>query len=163
LEYADGERLTFADDLRLSLETADRFFDERFRAVIDAYIKRAAIDAPPDDREAIAHQPEGTTGLNLVREGISTIIWATGYALDYSWIEARILDPPGYPRNVRGTTDCPGLNLLGLLWQHSRGSASLVGPELDAPYLVERMTSAHRSSANRRSRRTTSSRPGVRS
>ena len=47
---ADGERLTFAGDLALSLEGADRFFDERFRPVIDTYIERAAVSAPPDDR-----------------------------------------------------------------------------------------------------------------
>jgi len=141
LTDADGERLTFADDLAVNLEAADRFFDERLRAVIDDYIVRAAIDAPPDRRAAIGYEPRATTRLNLLREGISTIIWATGYALDYGWIDAPILDELGHPRNVRGASAMPGLYFLGLLWQHSQASASLVGPELDGPHLVERMLS----------------------
>ena len=76
-------------------------------------------------------QPSGVAELNLLREGISTVIWATGYALDYGWIDAPILDERGYPRNVRGVTGVPGPSFLGLLWQHSQASASLVGPELD--------------------------------
>ena len=139
LTGADGELLTFADDLMLSLERADRFFDERFRAVIDTYIERAAIEAPPADSVAVDYQPRGLIELNLLHEEISTVIWATGYALDYGWIEALILDELGYPRNVRGVTIVSGLYFLGLLWQHSQASASLVGPELDGPYLAEMM------------------------
>jgi putative flavoprotein involved in K+ transport len=149
LTGADGERLTFADDLAHSLEAADGFFDERFRAIIDAYIERAAIGAPPDDGVQVAHQPRGLTELNLLREGISTIVWATGYGLDYGWIEAPVLDGLGFPRNVRGVSDVPGLHFLGLLWQHSQASASLVGPALDAPHLVERMALGDRSKGRR--------------
>jgi len=130
---ADGEMLTFADDLGLNLERADDFFDERLRGPIDAYIERARIDAPPDDRVAVVFQPQGRTELDLRRAGVSTIIWATGYALDYGWIDAPILDGMGYPRNARGVSDVPGLSFLGLLWQHSQASASLVGPSLDGP------------------------------
>jgi putative flavoprotein involved in K+ transport len=68
------------------------------------------------------------------------VIWATGYDLDYSWIEAPILDQLGYPRTVRGVAAIPGLYFLGLLWQHSQASASLVGPQLDGPHLIEMMS-----------------------
>lgn len=54
---------------------------------------------------------------------MSTVIWATGYDRDFGWIDARILDELGYPRNVRGVADVPGLYFLGLLWQHSQASA----------------------------------------
>jgi putative flavoprotein involved in K+ transport len=66
----------------------------------------------------------------------------TGYALDCQWIDAPILDEIDYPRNVRGVASIPGLYFLGLLWQHSQASASLVGPRLDGPYVVERMAQA---------------------
>jgi putative flavoprotein involved in K+ transport len=137
---ADGERLTFAGDLEAGLELADRFFDERFRGAIDAFIERAAIDAPPaaGDVEATS-RPTELTGLDLAAAGVSTVIWATGYQLDHGWIDAPLLDALGYPRNVRGVAAVPGLFFLGLLWQHSQASASLVGPELDGPYLVEAM------------------------
>jgi putative flavoprotein involved in K+ transport len=139
---ADGEQLTFADDLALSLQRADSFFDERFRGMIDAYIERAGIKAPPDDSVPVNHEPRKLTELNLAHAGISTIFWATGYVLDYQWIDAPILDELDYPRNVRGVASIPGLYFLGLLWQHSQASASLVGPEFDGPYLVERMAQA---------------------
>jgi putative flavoprotein involved in K+ transport len=70
------------------------------------------------------------------------IIWATGYALDYQWIEAPILDDLGYPRNARGIASIRGIYFLGLLWQHSQASASLLGPEFDGPNLVETMAQA---------------------
>ena len=139
LTGADGELLTFADDLALNLERADSFFDERFRGVIDRYIERAEIDAPPAETEAFTHQPQALSDLDLRRAGISTIIWATGYALDYRWIDAPVLDEANYPRNERGVAAAPGLYFLGLLWQHSQASASLIGPGLDGPYLLDVM------------------------
>jgi putative flavoprotein involved in K+ transport len=139
LTGADGERLSFASDLTDNLELADRFFEERFRTTIDTYIERVGIDAPPADKIAVVYEPQGLTELNLVREGISTILWATGYGLDYEWIDAPLLDELGYPRNTRGVAAVPGLYFLGLLWQHSQASASLVGPALDGPHLLEVM------------------------
>jgi putative flavoprotein involved in K+ transport len=142
LTATDGQRLAFADDLASNLERADRFFNERFRATIDAYIERAGIDAPPDDRVQIAFEPQGMTELDLRRAGVSAIIWATGYALDYGWIDAPILDRTGYPRHTRGVSSVSGLYFLGLLWQHSQASASLLGPSLDAPHLLDAMATA---------------------
>ncbi len=142
LTGAAGEVLTFADDLALNLERADGFFDERLRGPIDAYIERAGLDAPPDDRVAVTYRPQGLAELDLERAGVSTIIWATGYALDYGWIDAPVLDEHGYPRHARGASAVPGLYFVGLLWQHSQASASLVGPSLDGPPLIRHMAAA---------------------
>jgi putative flavoprotein involved in K+ transport len=142
LTGADGERLTFANDLAPSLARTDNFFEERVRGILDRYIDRARIEAPPAENSTIRYQPPDLTELNLLDAGISTIIWATGYGLDYQWIDAPILDELGFPRNVRGVTEVPGLYFLGLLWQHSQLSASLVGPEFDGPYLLDRMRRA---------------------
>ena len=81
---------------------------------------------PPDDRIAVTYQPQELTELDLQSAGISVIIWATGYSLDYKWIDTPILDNLGYPRNVRGAASVPGLYFLGLIWQHSQASASLL-------------------------------------
>ena len=75
----------------------------------------------------------------MKQAGVSTVIWATGYDLDYSWIDAPLGDELGYPRNVRGAAAVPDLFFLGLLWQHSQASASLVGPALDGPHLLDVM------------------------
>ena len=107
LTGADGERMTFAGDLRTSLERADRFFDERFRAIIDTFVDRAGIDAPPADDAAFAYEPAEVGELDLRDAGVSTVIWATGYALDYGWIDAPVVDELGYPRHARGVRPFP--------------------------------------------------------
>jgi putative flavoprotein involved in K+ transport len=67
---------------------------------------------------------------------VDTIIWATGYRPDYSWIKVSVLDAEGRVRHHRGVTDVPGLYFLGLYWQHTRGSALLGWVKDDAEYLV---------------------------
>jgi len=67
------------------------------------------------------------------------VIWATGYRLDYGWIDLPILDDQGFPRKERGVSDVPGLYYVGLLWQHTQASATLFGPKLDGRYVAERM------------------------
>jgi putative flavoprotein involved in K+ transport len=139
LAAADGERLTFSADLADRLAFADAIFDRELREVIDTFIAKAGLEAPPDDRVPFAFEPEGVTELDLAAADVSTIIWATGYGLDYGWIDAPIFDGRGYPRNDRGATEVPGLFFLGLLWQHTQGSATLFGPNADGPHLLDRM------------------------
>jgi putative flavoprotein involved in K+ transport len=136
---AEGERVTFANDLPAQLVHADRFFDDHLRDLIETFIDRANLDVPPDDRVPFDYEPRALTELDLGSAGVSTILWATGYDLDYGWINAPIFGERGYPRNERGVTEIPGLYFLGLLWQHTEGSATLVGPALDGPYLAERL------------------------
>ena len=69
------------------------------------------------------------------RPGISSVLWTTGYAPDYRWLDLPILGDFGLPRHVRGVSDVPGLTFLGLLWQHNQGSANLAGVASDAEYL----------------------------
>ncbi len=128
-----------APDLRASLAAADRFFDERFRTLFDAFIERAGIDAPPDDRVQLHHDPPEADELDLAREGISTVLWTCGYRRDYGWIDLPILDSMDLPRQTRGVSEIPGLYFIGSLWQHDQLSATLVGVELDARALAERM------------------------
>jgi putative flavoprotein involved in K+ transport len=139
LEAIDGGRVRFAPDLSANLAAADRFFDERFRALIDKAIERAGFDAPPDDRVPFALEPPHVPELNLAQAGISTVLWTCGYRLDYGWIELPIFDAMGFPRQTRGVTEVPGLYFIGSLWQHSQASATLFGVELEARALAARM------------------------
>jgi putative flavoprotein involved in K+ transport len=69
-----------------------------------------------------------------------TVIWATGYRPDYSWLGipgAR----DGKVIHRRGVTEIPGLYFLGLSWQHTRGSALLGFVDDDAAYLAGHITS----------------------
>jgi putative flavoprotein involved in K+ transport len=69
------------------------------------------------------------------------VIWATGYRPDYSWIHIPGVTRDGKVVHRRGVTDVPGLYLLGLSWQHTRGSALLGFVHEDAAYLAGRITS----------------------
>jgi putative flavoprotein involved in K+ transport len=133
---ADGTRATFADDLRANLAFADGFFDRQFRPLCDTFAERAGIDVTDDDRVWPDYDPPEVTELDLGRAGVSTVLWTTGYAPDYGWLDLPILDEFGVPRHVRGVTEVPGLSFIGLLWQHNNGSANLGGVAVDAAYLA---------------------------
>jgi putative flavoprotein involved in K+ transport len=78
----------------------------------------------------------------------STVIWATGFGLDHSWIDVPVLDAGGAVVHRRGVTDAPGLYFLGLPWQYTRGSALLGWVGQDAEYIAQRIqTTPPRSTA----------------
>ena len=108
IQAADGERLTLADDLPTKLAFADAFFAERFQPQFDAYIERAGIDAPPDEREAVAFEPPVPRTLDLAAEGIASVLWTTGYVRDYGWIAAPIADELGFPGSAPAFRSCRG-------------------------------------------------------
>jgi putative flavoprotein involved in K+ transport len=70
---------------------------------------------------------------------VDAVIWATGYRLDHSWIELPVLDSQRRVRHRRGVTDVPGLYVLGLSWQHTRGSALLGWVKDDAEFIAGRI------------------------
>jgi putative flavoprotein involved in K+ transport len=135
----DGRRVQFAPGLSVSLDRADAFFGERIQPMIERYIGLAGIDVPPDDRQPVRFDPPEVGELDLDAAGISTVLWTTGYRPDFGWIDLPILDDVGIPRQRRGVTDVPGLYFLGLLWQHTQASATLYGPTLDGPHLLDAM------------------------
>ena len=70
---------------------------------------------------------------------VSTVVWATGYRSDYSWVDIPGVVDNGRVVHQRGVTDIPGLYFLGLSWQHTRGSALLGFVKDDAAYLADRI------------------------
>jgi putative flavoprotein involved in K+ transport len=136
LEAIDGERVRIAPDLAENLAFADQFFAERFRSILDGFIAAAGIDAPADEPATFAFDPPEVTDLDLAAEGISSVVWTSGYRLDFSWIDLPILDAQGAPRHVRGVSEVPGLFFLGIPWLHDQSSATLFGATRDAAYLA---------------------------
>jgi putative flavoprotein involved in K+ transport len=63
-------------------------------------------------------------------------VWATGYALDFSWIKVNAFDDKGRPVHQRGISVSPGLYFLGLSWLSRRASAFIWGVWHDADYLA---------------------------
>jgi putative flavoprotein involved in K+ transport len=70
---------------------------------------------------------------------VRTVVWATGYRSDYSWIHVPGVVTDGRVVHRRGVTNVPGLYFLGLSWQHTRGSALLGFVDADAAYLADRI------------------------
>jgi putative flavoprotein involved in K+ transport len=70
---------------------------------------------------------------------VDAVIWATGYRPDYSWIKLPIFDGDGRLSHRRGVADVPGLYVLGLTWQHTRGSALIGWVRDDAEFIAERI------------------------
>ena len=65
------------------------------------------------------------------------MIWATGFGIDHSWIDAPIFDDDGRLIHTRGITPSPGLYFIGLPWQHTRGSALLGWVKHDAAHIAQ--------------------------
>jgi len=75
---------------------------------------------------------------------VGSVIWATGFRLDYSWIDAPVFDDDHRPVHQRGVTESPGLYFLGLPWQHTRGSALLGWVKDDAEFLAQQIAAFSR-------------------
>lgn len=140
LETADGTRVRFSDDLAERLAFADATFDEELKPLFDAFIAAAAIDAPLDDRPPRSDfVPPVVTDLDLAAEGITNVVWATGYRLDFGWVQLPVFDEWGYPRHRRGVTEAPGLYAVGLPWLYSEPSSVFAGVGADAAHVVEHL------------------------
>jgi putative flavoprotein involved in K+ transport len=145
LDGVDGGRIHLRPDLAQNLAFADRFFDARLRPLIDRYIERAGIVAPPDDRQPVAFEPPETLELDLAKSGITSVVWSSEYGADFGWLDVAgpdgrsILDEYGIPRQDRGVSEVSGLYFLGLPWLHTVLSASLMGVGPDSRYLADRL------------------------
>jgi putative flavoprotein involved in K+ transport len=88
---------------------------------------------------AVAASGDEVAFADGTRVAAAAVIWATGFRLDHSWIDARVFDEDGRVQHARGVTASRGLYFLGLPWQHTRGSALLGWVKDDAAYLAERI------------------------
>ena len=97
----------------------------------------------PQDPAALAKLPDPASvtapcrRLDIKAEGIAAVIWATGYALDFAWIDIPVLNPHGEPIHRHGVTDVPGLYFLGLQWLSKMSSSFLSGVGDDAAVLAD--------------------------
>ena len=86
---------------------------------------------------------------------VDVVVWATGYRTDYTWLDIPGVVRDGRVAHSRGVTDVAGLYVLGLSWQHTRGSALLGFVADDAAHVTDQV--AARAAALRRDRDTTAS------
>ena len=74
----------------------------------------------------------------------AAVIWASGFAINHSFVHVPVFDDAARLMHRRGVTAAPGLYFLGLTWQHTRGSALLGWVKDDAEFIAERIA-AHAS------------------
>jgi putative flavoprotein involved in K+ transport len=72
---------------------------------------------------------------------VDSVVWATGFHADHSWIDIPVFDEGGGVVHERGVTTSPGLYFIGLLWQHTRGSALLGWVKDDAEHIAQKIDS----------------------
>jgi putative flavoprotein involved in K+ transport len=75
--------------------------------------------------------------LDLAASGVTTILWATGYAVDFSWLQVDTFDEHSRPKHQRGIAKARGLYFLGLPWLSGRGSSFIWGVWQDARHIAE--------------------------
>ena len=138
--FNDG-LLRFAPDLADNIAQGDA----NYLSVLDeadAYVARYNLGLPeePDARRFEPDPPcmtEPILELNLEQADVTSIIWATGYSLDFSWLKVDTFDAEGRPQHHRGISHEPGIYFLGLPWLSTRGSSFIYGVWHDALYLAD--------------------------
>ncbi|WP_127818612.1 flavin-containing monooxygenase [Microbacterium sp. CPCC 204701] len=150
--YADGV-VRFGDDLARNIAAGDANYLELL-AEADAYIERNGLDLPEEpEAKVLGSDPDCVTEplreLDLAAAGVTSIVWATGFTSDYSWLPATSLDENGRPRHRRGVSPEAGIYFLGLPWQSRRGSSFIWGVWHDAKHVadhiaIQRMYAAYR-------------------
>jgi putative flavoprotein involved in K+ transport len=138
--YADGT-LTFADDLAENIAKGDQNYLSMLDEA-DAYIARNNLDLPlePEARD-LGADPDSVTHpikeLNFSDAAITSVIWATGFAVDFSWMKVGAFDNKGLPKHQRGISSERGIYFLGLPWLSQRGSSFIWGVWHDARYIAD--------------------------
>jgi len=135
--------LTFADDVKKNIAAGDANYFEILDAA-DAYATAMGLDLPlePTARKMFADPAsliDPISSLDFVKKGITTIIWATGYKQDFSWLNIDAFDDKGAPIHQRGVSKEPGVYFLGLPWQSRRGSTFLWGVWHDAKFIADQI------------------------
>jgi putative flavoprotein involved in K+ transport len=137
--------LEIAGNLGESLANGDLVYST-FLDMVDGYISQRGLDFPEDPAaRAVRPDPPSVTApirkLNLRAENINTVIWATGYGVDFDWIDIPVFDAAGEPRHRRGVSEVPGLYFLGLQWLSRMKSSFLSGVGVDAADLADHIAS----------------------
>jgi putative flavoprotein involved in K+ transport len=134
----------FLDKTGLIRKTKDSRIGQRLQKNEDTLIgyrpstlARLGVVSHPRTLDASGSTLTFTDGTNLE---VDTVIWATGFRLDHSWVDLPAFDAAGQVIHERGVTASPGLYFIGLPWQHTRGSSLLGFVKDDAEYLAQQIT-----------------------
>lgn len=137
--YENGV-ISIADDLAANIKQGDEAYLDVLREA-DAYVERNGIDLPPEpDAWTIDTDPDcianPVRALDLAAANVKTILWATGFKYDFSWLQVDAFHPDGTPFHKRGISTERGVYFLGLPELTNRASSFIYGCWYDAKYLA---------------------------
>jgi putative flavoprotein involved in K+ transport len=137
----EGSHFLLSDEAATHVHFADNF-SQRLKDNIDAYLAQGNIAPPPleaDPADLPDPQAECVSPLrrlNLREAKVSTVIWATGFTADFSWIHLPIVDAEGKPLHQQGISPVRGLYFIGFPWLNNRKSGIIYGIVEDAQYIA---------------------------
>ncbi|EON11413.1 MULTISPECIES: NAD(P)/FAD-dependent oxidoreductase [Pandoraea] len=119
--------------------------DENYLSLLDAadaYVARNGLELPEEpEARVIPADPACLTHplleLDMEKANVTSIIWATGYAVDFGWLQVDAFDDNGKPKHQRGVSKEPGVYFLGLPWLSRRGSSFIWGVWHDARHIAD--------------------------
>ena len=143
LRSVEGGRLGFADDVGASIRSGDEQAAVA-RRLMDGAIAAAGLDdrlPPPEDDPGDVPHPDPSSVrspevLDLDREGITSVIWTTGFGGRFDYLPPEALDGR-MPRAAGVETPIPGLYVLGFPWLTHRGSGIAFGIDRDARLVAD--------------------------
>jgi len=133
----------FSGSLRNQCELADLKMN-RLLDRIDEWATQRGLDDSTDrphrfEPTRVEHAPP--LGLDLASGEIRTIIWATGFRPDYSWIDLPVLDRKGRIKHDGGIVEAPGMYVMGIPFLRRRKSTFIDGAADDARDLSAHLAS----------------------
>jgi putative flavoprotein involved in K+ transport len=140
LQSVQGDKIIMAPDLKKNLAKADRP-EVIITKLIDLYTLMSGMKVPKENLPQLrdGYEVKEILELDLKSAGINTVIWATGYRFDFSWVKVPVLESGGRPIHKRGITKSSGLYFLGLPWQVK--SVILLGVGDEAAYIASEIAS----------------------
>lgn len=139
---ADESTAFFADDVWASVDFGDARLRDWWK-YLDAYCQSAARPTPEFDWPD-PFRPRTPTAIDLAREGITSVVWTTGYRLEFSWIKIAVFDDMGFPIQEDGRSMIPGLYFMGTPWMRKFKSAILYGVGEDAELVAQHIAENRR-------------------
>jgi putative flavoprotein involved in K+ transport len=131
LDSVDGNNVYFRNDLAETIHAAE-LKQRRLLTEIRAADKSGLVAALPFPEPVHIGKNDGPRSLSLTEEGITSVIWATGFTRCFDWVELPILDSAGEIDHVGGVTRMPGIYALGFRFLRKRDSNFIGGVGEDA-------------------------------
>ena len=136
LRDVNGDRVTFDDSVAAGIRFGDTVSAE-FKQAVDDHLSAAGLTPPPleaDPADEVCTDPASLAGpseLDLADEGITSVVWTTGFTADFSWIPSSARDDRGIPIHEGGVSPVPGLLFVGFPWLRTRTSGIIAGVDDD--------------------------------